>query len=512
MTEKKEQVLLSIGLLVSNRRDTIKKCIESLAPLREQVTCQLIVIDTGCDADIRDYIEGVADVVADFTWCNDFSKARNESLKYAAGEWFLYLDDDEWVLDATPICEFFSGGAYQSFNSASYIQRNYLDMDGSQYTDNWVARMTRRFPETHFESKIHEYFVPDRGPHKNLKAIVEHYGYVYPTEEAKWKHFERNRTLLEEMIQAEPHRERWYLQLLLEYRTMEDYRNLNRFGELGLNHYQNQVFEVGTLAERMYVGTFYGAMILSALGENRYGDVITLAEKADADERTVELFHIFLNWARAKSYFYLGEDEKAIAQVLDYFAGVRELEKEEALLEQQQVAPFVGECLDVVKRKEMYSIAICSGLMLGDTSYLKRYLPMLAWNEEHVYVFEEIVPVLISAMCTLKREPIFEEVICLIYAHAGLWEYFCEQLRLYEERGNDGSPVMELLRDVTPEAVSRESETNEEILSLAAGVKEQLHILIENGMKDQARTIFSQVRSLLPRDEELEKLEKELME
>ena len=138
-----ENILLSIGLLVSNRRDTIKKCIESLTPLREQVACQLIVIDTGCDADIRDYIEGVADVVADFTWCNDFSKARNESLKYAVGEWFLYLDDDEWFLDVAPICEFFFGGAYQSFASASYIQRNYLDMEGSQYTDNWVARMTR---------------------------------------------------------------------------------------------------------------------------------------------------------------------------------------------------------------------------------------------------------------------------------------------------------------------------------------------------------------------------------
>ena len=165
-----------------------------------------------------------------------------------------------------------------------------------------------------------------------------------------------------------------------------------------------------------------------------------------------------------------------------------------------------------MKCKEMYSIAICSGLMLGDTSYLTRYLPMLAWNEEHVYVFEEIVPVLITAMCTLEREPIFEEVIRLICSHAGLWEYFCEQLRLYEERGNDGSPVMELLRDVAPEAVSRERETSEEILSLAAGVKEQLHILIENGMKDQARTVFAQVRSLLPRDEELVKLEKELME
>ena len=96
MTEKKEQVLLSIGLLVSNRRDTIKKCIESLTPLREQVACQLIVIDTGCDADIRDYLEGVADVVTDFTWCNDFSAAKNYAIQQATGDWIVFLDADEY--------------------------------------------------------------------------------------------------------------------------------------------------------------------------------------------------------------------------------------------------------------------------------------------------------------------------------------------------------------------------------------------------------------------------------
>lgn len=79
-------IILSIALLVSNRKDTIQKCLDSLTPIREAIPSELILVDTGCDEDLRRLLEEYGDIVTDFTWCNDFSKARNESLCHAHGE------------------------------------------------------------------------------------------------------------------------------------------------------------------------------------------------------------------------------------------------------------------------------------------------------------------------------------------------------------------------------------------------------------------------------------------
>ena len=85
----KENKILTISLLVSNRKDTIRKCMESIRPLLEQVPSELIVVDTvgeensdGSLAIAREY----TDKVVYFEWCDDFSAARNAGLKEASGE------------------------------------------------------------------------------------------------------------------------------------------------------------------------------------------------------------------------------------------------------------------------------------------------------------------------------------------------------------------------------------------------------------------------------------------
>ncbi|MCD7708278.1 MAG: glycosyltransferase, partial [Clostridiales bacterium] len=222
---------LSIAVMVSNRKDTIGKCLDSLEPLRRAVPCQLILLDTGCDKDLRAELDRRGDVVADFEWCSDFSKARNETLKYATGEWYMYVDDDEWFVEIDPLIDFFTSGRYKRYGRASYIQRNFIDMEATQYTDAWVSRMTKLTPETHFVSRIHEYIEPSEGDIDGIKAIVHHFGYVYETEEALRTHYERNRTLLMEMIDDEPENLRWRVQLAQEYRAVREHDKLYALGE-----------------------------------------------------------------------------------------------------------------------------------------------------------------------------------------------------------------------------------------------------------------------------------------
>ena len=94
------QKLLSISMLVSGREETTEKCIASLDHLRSTVPCELILTDTGCPAGMQEWLQQKADKVLRFTWCDDFAAARNVGLQAASGEWFMFMDDDEWFEDS----------------------------------------------------------------------------------------------------------------------------------------------------------------------------------------------------------------------------------------------------------------------------------------------------------------------------------------------------------------------------------------------------------------------------
>ena len=533
----KQNIVLSIALLASDRKDTIGKCLESLAAIRKSVPSELIILDTGCSPEVRKVLEAYADKITDFTWCNDFSEARNVTLRMAEGEWFLYLDDDEWFSDTEDLVAFFTSGEYKHYASASYVQRNYLDMQGSQFTDTRVGRMAKRTPQLEFRSKIHEYLAPISGDNKSLCARVDHYGYVYDTEEKKRAHFERNRVLLEQMIMEEPMVLRWRLQLLQEYRTMDDYARMEDLGRAGIRMIsESDAGEWDETEIKLYMGSFYAARILAYMGRENYLRVYELCEEAQNEEHSTRLFQAFLKEMLAKSLFYIGLQKQTLEEESKYF----QQSQQQALqylqehayfcdnpqeLYSLQIAPFVGECFDLVKIKEIYSILICDGLKLKSTDNLEKYIEKLCWNEQHVYVFEEIADILIEAMNTFDYEMIsgdkvfgtFSGTIRIMHGHNALWEYFCGKIQALEQQGCDVQKILQLIVTVIPqepceegEVLVKTAEISPEMQQLIVQIKEQLQLLIRQGLTDQAREIIAQVKTMVPCDTELEELEKEL--
>ena len=81
-----KKILLTISLLISNRPATVRKCLDSIKPILEQVPSELILTDTGCGEQVRSIIEEYTDHIIDFEWCNDFSKARNAGLRQGRRE------------------------------------------------------------------------------------------------------------------------------------------------------------------------------------------------------------------------------------------------------------------------------------------------------------------------------------------------------------------------------------------------------------------------------------------
>lgn len=209
---------LSISILISNRSEYVQKCLESVGHLMETIPCELILTDTGVNAEVRALMEEYTNHIIEFDWIKDFSAARNVGLAESSGEWFMYLDDDEWFEDTSAIENFFSSGESDNYNVAFYVQRNYLSFEGDAYVDHNVDRIIKRTQGLHFEHRIHEaYCGIEICAKKFLGDYVHHYGYVYASDdERKQKHI-RNQELLDMEIKAYPENMRMQHQAVINH-------------------------------------------------------------------------------------------------------------------------------------------------------------------------------------------------------------------------------------------------------------------------------------------------------
>ncbi|MCQ2536823.1 MAG: glycosyltransferase [Lachnospiraceae bacterium] len=206
----KSDIILSIGILVSNNIEYVEKGMKALKPLLDAVPSELIVVDTvgpeKSDGSIE-ICKQYTDKIYRFEWINDFSAARNELIKHSRGEWFMFQDDDEWFENVTELIDFFKSDKVHKFNAATYYVKNYT-MDGS-YSMAMPVRMVRRKPDTHFEGKIHETFNEAHLPAYAFQSYVHHAGYRFKTPEERAAKSLRNMTLLEAEIRESginPHR------------------------------------------------------------------------------------------------------------------------------------------------------------------------------------------------------------------------------------------------------------------------------------------------------------------
>lgn len=82
---------LSVCMIVKNEEAMLAMALESVIDADEIVVC-----DTGSTDRTVEIARRYTDkVFTDFTWCDDFSAARNHADSKATGEWILVLDADE---------------------------------------------------------------------------------------------------------------------------------------------------------------------------------------------------------------------------------------------------------------------------------------------------------------------------------------------------------------------------------------------------------------------------------
>jgi|GEM_PF-1391477 len=285
-----ETLKLSISLMTSNRKDTICKCLDSLAHLRATIPSELVIVDTGCDEEMLEIIRKYTDQIVKFEWCNDFAAARNAGLHACTGNWFLFLDDDEWFEDTKDIEDFFLSGDCNHYGEASYVVRNYGKPDGSIYQDGFVKRIIRLDEKTTFVGRIHESLLPSYEEKKVLKSFVHHYGYAFPDRESNVRHSYRNIIPLREGVLEEPDNMHWRVQLALEYISVGEYRSLQVLCEEALELLEGK----DSWADNIYRGSFYAGLVESLCLMGQIEQALILGREFVNDKRNSKLAQICL--------------------------------------------------------------------------------------------------------------------------------------------------------------------------------------------------------------------------
>lgn len=393
-----KQILLTINVMASNRLETTEKCLKSLENLRKEIPCELIVTDTGCDAKMRSMVEAYADQIIDFSWCNDFAKARQVSVDAAHGEWYMYLDDDEWFIDTKEIENFFKSDQHQAMGFATYIQRNYSDFEGENYNDSWVGRMIKLTPEVHFEDKIHEHLEPIDGLNIiAIPAVVEHYGYIAKSEEDERAHYERNKTLLLEMLEENPMHFRARAHLAQEYRAAKEFAAL---GELCDESIALLGKKEGAASEQELSGFVVGTAI-TKVGLGLYEELLTICDTTKTNKNVSDMAKAYLLLLEANAYIdYRKHYKNAEVCCLEYLKLYAEFEKDEAKALVESTSVFVGQTFEMGNVERCYSMLLLCAIKCEEYAKIPELITKLGWEKKNAYVYPGLLYELVCAIAT----------------------------------------------------------------------------------------------------------------
>lgn len=183
---------LSLCMITKNEEEWLEKCLESCKDFVDEI----IVADTGSTDRTKEIAGKYSCNIFDVEWRDDFSAARNESIKHATKEWIIYLDADEIisVKDWKKLKELL-----KSKDSDAYLlhQRNYTfdknlfgwqpndeypECKGSGFFISPITRVFRNNKSYSFIYKVHETvdrsILDKKDAIKNSKIPIHHYGYL----------------------------------------------------------------------------------------------------------------------------------------------------------------------------------------------------------------------------------------------------------------------------------------------------------------------------------------------
>ena len=197
---------ISLCMITKNEENFLEQCLNYV----KDITDEIIIVDTGSTDKTKEIAKKFCDMrvssrtlsqltakIFDFKWIDDFSAARNESIKHAISDWILVLDADEVIQkeDLTKIKNAIEnaedGVAGFALEQRSYINNFFegavknnsdfeLVKDYPFYISNFLVRLFRNRLGLCFRHRVHELIedsIEEKGfRYKKIGVVLHHFG------------------------------------------------------------------------------------------------------------------------------------------------------------------------------------------------------------------------------------------------------------------------------------------------------------------------------------------------
>ena len=140
-------------MIVKNEEDVLARCLDCVKKFADEI----IIVDTGSADKTKQVAKKYTDKLYDFSWCDDFSKARNFSFSKASMEYCMWLDADDVVEDED--IEKIQKLKKELDKKVSIVMMKYhtaFDEDGNPSFSYYRERMVKREELHLWEGEIHE--------------------------------------------------------------------------------------------------------------------------------------------------------------------------------------------------------------------------------------------------------------------------------------------------------------------------------------------------------------------
>jgi glycosyltransferase involved in cell wall biosynthesis len=176
-TARKSKV--SLCMIVRNEEANLAKCLTPVAKLFDEI----VIVDTGSQDRTREVAAKFTANIHEFEWCDDFSAARNESLRHASGDCIFWLDADDRV-SATNVAKLQT--LLQSLDNRRriFMMETVLPSPDACLEATLVAhpRLFPRHPDLWWRGRVHEQLrsgeIADGYETVASDVQIEHVGYV----------------------------------------------------------------------------------------------------------------------------------------------------------------------------------------------------------------------------------------------------------------------------------------------------------------------------------------------
>lgn len=150
-------ITISLCMIVKNEEKVLKRILEDV----KDVVDEIIIVDTGSTDKTKEIASTYTNLIYDFKWVDDFSKARNYSFSKATKDYIMWLDADDRLLskDKKKLIDL----KKKLNTSTDIVMMKYvtlLDENNNPAFSYYRERLLKREKEYKWVSPVHEVIVP----------------------------------------------------------------------------------------------------------------------------------------------------------------------------------------------------------------------------------------------------------------------------------------------------------------------------------------------------------------